>query len=546
MGKLKSIKALWLIPVCLITFFVNNSVIVPDIMESRNIITAREMVYDGHWMIPTMNGELRLEKPPLPTWLTAVAEMVSSDDVGLQRAVAGLAAVLMVVFFYLLAVEFMHNKRYAFFSTLLLCTCYSIILMGRTASWDIYCHAFMLGAIYYLFKAFAARGPALLNFFLSGLFLGLSFMSKGPVSFYALLLPFLIAYIYFYRPSLKGKWRGFIVLLVTCLAVSSWWYLYIYLFHEDAMRYVIHKESGAWVDHNVRPWYYYWKFFLEAGVWSLLLLTALFLPLWSVRERGKREYLFPLVWLLLDVVLLSLMPEKKSRYLLPILIPASYVMGYLIVVWNERLASYRPLKADKALYRVNAWLLTGIVAVLPVAGHKFLYASGYMSLPLYVVVCLVIWVIAVYLGYAALCLRPDNMVVGIVLLFLAAECLVLPSLKHIINNPEMKSVALTQDMPSLNGMPFYYNQKDDLRIELVYAAHRKIRPLDMSKPDSILKVLPCAVLTHRGAAAELPVEIWQQVDSSYVGRFDDNRRPKGNKRFYSENFIYHITILKKK
>ena len=25
------------------------------------------------------------------------------------------------------------------------------------------------------------------------------------------------------------------------------------------------KESGAWISYNVRPWYYYWKFFLESG-----------------------------------------------------------------------------------------------------------------------------------------------------------------------------------------------------------------------------------------------------------------------------------------
>ena len=63
--------------VCLTTFFVDNSVLVPDIMESGNIVTAREMVYDGNWIAPTMNGELRLEKPPLPTWLTAVVEMIA-------------------------------------------------------------------------------------------------------------------------------------------------------------------------------------------------------------------------------------------------------------------------------------------------------------------------------------------------------------------------------------------------------------------------------------------------------------------------------------
>ena len=86
--------------VCLTTFFVDNSVLVPDIMESRNIVTAREMVYDGNWIAPTMNGELRLEKPPLPTWLTAVVEMIAPDNLGWQRGVAGLAALLLVFYFY--------------------------------------------------------------------------------------------------------------------------------------------------------------------------------------------------------------------------------------------------------------------------------------------------------------------------------------------------------------------------------------------------------------------------------------------------------------
>ena len=84
--------------VCLFAFFVNNEIIVPDIMEARNIVTAREMVYEGHWVVPTMNGYIRLEKPPLPTWLTAFTEYLSPDNLFLQRAVAGLAACLLVIF----------------------------------------------------------------------------------------------------------------------------------------------------------------------------------------------------------------------------------------------------------------------------------------------------------------------------------------------------------------------------------------------------------------------------------------------------------------
>lgn len=535
----------WILLLCFFTFFINNRVIVPDIMESRNIITAREMVYDGHWMVPTMNGELRLEKPPLPTWITALAEKVAPDDIGLMRGMAGLAGILLVIFFYLTAEQLTHNRRYAFLSTLLLMTCYSVILMGRTASWDIYCHAFMMGAIYYLIRALSTRNAVAKEFVMAGVFMGLSFMSKGPVSFFGLLLPFLLAYNYYYRPSMKSKWKWVIIMIAICLLIGSWWYLYIYVFHPEVMSYVVHKESGSWINHNVRPWYYYWKFFLETGVWSLLLLTAIFLPVWSLKERKEKKFLMPLAWMLLSVFLLSLMPEKKSRYLLPILMPASYTMGYLIIVWEKRLKDYRRHRMDKLLYRINAWLLTAVILILPIAAYRYIYVPGYMSLAPLIILSAAVLLIAIYLGFAAMRLYPLRMVIGIVILFALAECFVMPLLKDIINNPEMKSVALTRYDEKLNGIPFYYNEKDGLRIELVYAAHRKIRPLDVQNIDSVMAALPCAIMTHKGVASELPKALWQQVDTTYIGRYDDNRRPKNNKR-YSDSFIYHITLLKKK
>ncbi|MCD8260663.1 MAG: phospholipid carrier-dependent glycosyltransferase, partial [Bacteroides sp.] len=60
-----------LLIVCFFTFFIHNDVLYTDIMESRNIVTAREMVYEGNWIIPTMNGELQFASP-LSTWIAAV------------------------------------------------------------------------------------------------------------------------------------------------------------------------------------------------------------------------------------------------------------------------------------------------------------------------------------------------------------------------------------------------------------------------------------------------------------------------------------------
>ena len=135
---------------CLVAFFVNNASLRPDIMETRNLQTAREMVENGNWLVPTMNGEYRLEKPPLPTWLAAVAQIAAPDNLAVQRTMSGLAGCMLTVFFYLFALATTRRRDYAFIASLMLITCYQIVLQARTATWDIYCHAFMMGGIYFL------------------------------------------------------------------------------------------------------------------------------------------------------------------------------------------------------------------------------------------------------------------------------------------------------------------------------------------------------------------------------------------------------------
>ena len=54
----------------------NLGLIQTNIMECRNLISAREMVNNGHWIFTTLNNEPRYEKPPLPTWITALFMML--------------------------------------------------------------------------------------------------------------------------------------------------------------------------------------------------------------------------------------------------------------------------------------------------------------------------------------------------------------------------------------------------------------------------------------------------------------------------------------
>lgn len=527
------------------SFFINNQVIYTDIMECRNIITAREMVYDGNWLVPTMNGELRLEKPPLPTWVAAVTECVVPNSIVAQRAMSGLAAVMLCCFFYLFAFAQTRNKTYALASTLILCTSYNIILLGRTASWDIYCHAFMMGAIYFLFKALDQRTHYTQNFLAAGLFMGLSFLSKGPVSFYALLLPFIVSYCFAYKRGIKGKWAAVAWMLLVCAVVSTWWYGYIYLYYNDMASFVFNKEASSWANHNVRPWYYYWAFFLETGAWSLLTLTALAYPYWRKRVRYPQAYLLSCLWVLFILVFLSLVPEKKTRYLLPILLPAALVMGHLFIYWSRRIQEGLLDRGDKLIYRINAFALTVVVASIPVCMYVFVYRNGYMEMGMFVLISFFVLLITLFLYWSARKIKPFALLFGVVALFVLAELLMMPYVGKIVNNKDSKSISATYENGELNPLPFYHSKDETLRIEIVYEARKKIRPLDLTNQKAVMEALPFVLVSQQSAEKLLPTSLADSLDMKWVDIYDNNRRQK-NTRHYSPVFINNVTIITKK
>lgn len=139
---------------------------------------------------------------------------------------------------------------------------------GRVATWVSIGHSFMLGAIFFFYRGMAAMRTRWWDFCVAGILLGLSFLGKGPVSFYALLLPFLMSYFFIYRPKFGHKLWPVLLMVLIFILISFWWPLYLYVFHKDMALFVMAKESTAWIERNVRPWYYYWKF-LRSRVFGL-------------------------------------------------------------------------------------------------------------------------------------------------------------------------------------------------------------------------------------------------------------------------------------
>lgn len=531
--------------VCFFAFFVNNRAVYVDIMESRNLVTAREMVTYNNWLLPTMNGELRMEKPPLPTWVAALIEKVSPDNIGMQRAAAGLMGTIMVFCLYFLVAALTRNRLMALLSSLVLATCLNVVLMGRVATWDIYCHSFMLLAIFFFYRATSAKRTRWWDFVLSGLFMGLSFLGKGPVSFYALLLPFLISYLVIYQPSYRHKWWPTLLMIVIFCVVSFWWPVYLYFSHADAAVGALVQESTAWLERNVRPWYYYWQFFAESGIWSLFLLTAL-LGWFILRKKVvfKREYTFTVLWTLLTLVLLSLFPEKKIRYLLPLLIPASVVVAHYIFYVFTASRHNMLTKTDKIVFRINALIPAIVALVIPVAAYILFYSRQQMSLMLFVILSLLFLVASFSIFVGGIKLKPLKVFTGIVVLMIVTETLLMPRAANLFNNTEVKSLRAVREIEALQDMPFYHPQDEELRIELVYEAGRRILPLNLSDT-ACLNITPFVLVSGQSPEALFSDEFRESLNLRLVDVYDNNARPKESRR-YSSKFIRYVTIVDKK
>lgn len=527
--------------VCFFSFFINNQIIPADLMESRNLVTAQEMVKYGNYLLPTMNGEPRLEKPPLPTWISAVIEHITPKNLVVQRCAAGVVATIMVIFLYLIVSRLTRNKQCGLIASLILATSYNVIMMGRTATWDIYTHSFMLGSIYFLIVAFEEKGSQWTNFILAGLFAGLSFLSKGPVSLYALFLPFLVSFIITYRPSWEGKKAALITMILLALIVSGWWYVYTYIFHQDFAVDIAEQESSSWLNHNVRPWYYYWKFPAEAGIWALFWVTAIAYFFMNKKAIYYKEYKLAFIWFLASLVLLSVIPEKKTRYLLPLLIPGAILTGLYIY----QMISGIKTKTEMIFFRSNAIIISTILIALPVALYFSFYIENPVSFPVMIISAICSWGLSGFIIWSLFGkkgIRAINVFVAVVLAMMMVTSICLVPIGDLFINEEKHSIKLLSENEKAKGLPLYYIKNEKMRMEMVYEINQQIKPINLSDNAAISQAVPFVLISELPADSVIKNK---NVTVEYIDTYDNNWRKPDHKR-HNPELVRQAAIIRAK
>ena len=314
---------------CLLLYFLNLIELPVTIMEARNFNVASEMLRDGNWFLTTMNGQPRFEKPPFPAWFTTLFIQSDIAAVYLYRISTSVVATIGVLFSFYLFKSIGKSKKTAFIGALILATSYYYIEIRFEAPSDIYTHAFMLGALLFLVKSFYNKSHIYGTIILAIICFAISVLSKGPVSLYVLFLPFIIAFFITYTTDRKVYLIS-LVCLVLGLALGGIWYLYVQNVSPFVFEQIASKETSNWSSYNVRPFYYYWSFFIQSGIWTIPAALSLLYPYYKSKVENPKLYKFTWLWTILAVVLLSFIPEKKSRYLMPVLIPLAFNTAQII------------------------------------------------------------------------------------------------------------------------------------------------------------------------------------------------------------------------
>jgi 4-amino-4-deoxy-L-arabinose transferase-like glycosyltransferase len=362
-------QVLALLSIIYISFFYKSGPMpVRDAMEARNLVTVREMWESGNWLIPTMNGEIRFAKPPLPTWLTLAGARVGGglQNLSAMRFPAALSAALMVLFTFYLARALEFDASTAYRSALVLSTSFLTIQEGRIATWDIFAYSFMTGGLWTLVSGIKYPRGSWIYLTLAGIFLGLSFLSKGPVAFYFTLLPFVLSYFLIHKPAPeKLFWKQVIWMILLFLLIAASWYLYIFFHRPDLSKAMLVKETRSWVTSGDRPSWFYLYFPIVTGVWVIGCIAALVKPFGEGRIKPFKAYSLLLWWVLLTLLALSIIPKKKPRYLLPYLIPMCLMLGHLWTYWIDAFRTKRETVWDRRVISVHTVSLIILSLVMP-------------------------------------------------------------------------------------------------------------------------------------------------------------------------------------
>jgi 4-amino-4-deoxy-L-arabinose transferase-like glycosyltransferase len=331
--------------------------------EARVLETAREMLGapGRRWLVPEVNGHVRLQKPPLAYWLSAVAFELAGVGEGRGRVPFALVGVATVALTYAGA-RWLFTPRAALLAAAALLGSELFFRHSRLAETDGPAALFVTAAVLALWRGFERFGTggtraAVLWFNLASLAMALAALTKGPPALYPLL--FFVALAAVERRWNALAWWALGGAPLVLAAVAAPWFVYVY-YQPDFRQIVGDLENSAAGGQGHKEWFFvYFPQLLVATLpWTGFVIAGIVdaAGRWRLdwRTRGL------LLWSASILLPLCLWGNKQIHYLLPLMPPLMILAGG----WIDRALS-APAQTPES--KAARYVLLGTLAGCAVA-----------------------------------------------------------------------------------------------------------------------------------------------------------------------------------
>lgn len=327
-------------------------------------------------------GRPYFNKPPLVLLIHGLSLKLFGANLIAARIPSIIAACLVILFTMLIARKLGGNK-YDLISGLTLALTYGFFRRVREISLDMWLLVFILGAVY--FGIAALSNKKIFNFILVGLFIGLGLLCKPLLSFLSLVI---LGLFYF----TLGRYKLFFYLLIIAglisILVGLPWHIYMWInFQDDFLnvylgQQVLDRAKGTLIESQLKSnWFYIKLLCLNYWPWMITLISGFYFYFKNFFAKQKKtipKYVdnpsllitLGFIFFAIFIISLSLFPDKKVNYLLPVYPALSWISTFGLIsmfptifkyIYNSRII----LKTCFVII-----LISGIVSFLPIKFHE--------------------------------------------------------------------------------------------------------------------------------------------------------------------------------
>ncbi len=322
--------------------------------EARFPLLAQDILNRGDWLFPILNGSVYHNKPILLAWLITLVSWpvgyVTQFTAVIPSAAAAFATALVI---FGLGRE-MFGAEAGKYAALIAVTTQGAFQYSRIPMPDMPMTACITASLWMLWRMTRGMPRAWIGFYV---FVGLAFWTKGPSGF----MPLAVALAWALVGRSGASWRALrlpLGLPLLALVVAPWPVFRLFRHAEGLRQAVVHNQFFWYLPHEFRAGMVAEPIQNAFGIlfpWVLVLPIALVEAARLVRRCGaERDAIVLLVVALAAMlVVIALSQQQRFRYYLPLVAPASLLLGW----WTEGVLSRR-------LVLKIPWRVCAVVAVL--------------------------------------------------------------------------------------------------------------------------------------------------------------------------------------